>query len=146
MPLHAAVVKKLEAVKKEAEILDEDKTVNPGEYFELISLKGRGIVESIHLLLSEIDYRYIEIELIIDGKCFLLGALDSLSELIERVGFGVHELKQIPMVLMFKTFSYRIVWYPDAPYHESLTLRIINNHTTDSMLVHDGSLIIYRVV
>jgi len=146
MPLHAAVVKMLEAVKKEAEILGVDKTVKPGEYFDLISLKGKGIVESIHLLISEIDYRYIEIELIIDDKCFLLGALDNLNELVERVGFGVHELKQIPMVLVFKADSYRIVWYPDAPYYESLTLRIINNHTASSMKVHKGSLIIYRVV
>jgi len=145
MPGRIAKVEPIKVMEKKTEALTTDVTISPGSSYTFIDLDGAGMVDSIHLYLTGIDYRYIELQLLLDGKGILMGALDNLDELCERVGFGRHELPGVPQVVTWDKEAYRIVWYPDAPFYSKLKFDVINNHTTKSLKVSTGSVLVYRV-
>jgi len=144
MPGRIAKVEPIKVMTKKVKALTEDVTISPGSKYTFIDLAGSGMVDSIHLYLTGIDYRYIELQLLLDGKGILMGALDNLNELCERVGFGRHELPGVPQVVTWDDKAYRIVWYPDAPFYSNLKFEVINNHKTANLSLKAGSILIYR--
>jgi len=145
MPGRIAKVEPIKVMTKKVKALTEDVTISPGSFYTFIDLAGSGMVDSIHLYLTGIDYRYIELQLLLDGKGILMGALDNLDELVERVGFGKHELPGVPQVVTWDMNAYRIVWYPNAPFYSKLELKVINNHPTSNLSLKAGAILVYRV-
>lgn len=129
-------------IKKVAQ-LAADQTIPAGNFYDLLDVEGKGIANSIWLNISGFDYRFMEVELILDDRDITMGQFDNLSELIDFIGFGPHPLREIPIVTYRDQSSYRIVWYPNAPYYKNLKLRVINNHPTAAMTLHAGSQIVY---